>query len=285
MRITVMMPAFNEEKDLPGLLHRIRDALADWADYRVLVVDDGSVDRTADIVRDAAGWMPVTLISHERNRGLGAAIRTGLKCAAELDGTVVTLDADNSQDPLLIRRMVERIATGADVVIASRFQPGAQEIGVPPHRLMLSHVSSAGIRALVRIPGVRDYTCGFRAYRVEVLRRLIEQYGDNFVRENGFSCMLELLLNLRRLDAKVAEVPLVLRYDLKVGASKMRILRTMRRYVVTLVRGFLPLARQGESPVESAARRTALAAARGEADLRDAERRPMHGGSVGPHGA
>lgn len=137
--------------------------------------------------------------------------------------------------------MVERLGEGFDVVIASRFQPGAQEVGVPLFRVFLSHLSSAGIRTLVRYPGVRDYTCGFRVYRAETLRNLINTFGDNFIRENGFSCMFELLLNLRTLRACVSEVPLVLRYDLKEGASKMRILRTMWRYVITLTRGFLPL--------------------------------------------
>ena len=248
MQITLMMPAYNEEKDLPGLLDRIERALADWADYRVLVVDDGSSDRTAELVREAAARMPVELIQHPRNLGLGAAIRTGLKAAASGSGVVVTMDADNSQGPELIRAMVERIGEGFDVVIASRFQPGSQEIGVPPFRKFLSHLSSAGIRLLVRYPGARDYTCGFRVYRAETLRRLIDLFGDSFVRENGFSCMLELLLNLREVEARVAEVPLVLRYDLKEGASKMRVLRTMWRYVVTLSRGFMPVAWRLSAP-------------------------------------
>ena len=245
MRITVMMPAFNEEQDLPGLLVRIRDALSGWADYRVVVVDDGSSDRTADIVREAASWMPAILVQHPRNLGLGAAIRTGLKTTSADDGVIVTLDADNSQDPLLIRSMVDRIGQGFDVVIASRFQPGSAEVGVPPYRKFLSHVSSGGIRILAPYRGVRDYTCGFRAYRADVVRRLIAHYGDDFLRENGFACMLELLLNLKRLRASVCEVPLVLRYDLKAGASKMRVFRTMRRYVVTIVRSYLPLQSAG----------------------------------------
>lgn len=238
-----MMPAFNEERDLPGLLERIEAALSPWADYRVMIVDDGSSDRTAEIAREAARRMPLELIQHPRNLGLGAAISTGLRAASAQGGLVVTLDADNSQDPELIRAMVDRVSEGLDVVIASRFQPGSQEIGVPPYRLLLSHLSSWGIRTLVRYPGVRDYTCGFRLYRAETLRRLIDVYGeDAFLREKGFACMLELLLNLRALDVRVGEVPLVLRYDLKVGASKMRVLRTIRRYAVVMVRGFLPLA-------------------------------------------
>lgn len=246
-KITIMMPAYNEEKDLPGLLDRIKNAMSGWANYQILVVDDGSHDRTAQIVQDAAARMPAKLIQHPQNMGLGAAMRTGLKAAAQESDVVVTLDADNSQDPMLIKSMVERLGEGFDVVIASRFQPGAQEVGVPPFRVFLSHVASAGIRTLVGYRGVRDYTCGFRAYRAETLRKLIQTFGDHFIRENGFSCMFELLLNLRSLDAKATEVPLILRYDLKEGASKMRILRTMWRYVVTLTRGYLPISWRASS--------------------------------------
>jgi dolichol-phosphate mannosyltransferase len=243
VRITLMMPAYNEEQDLPGLLERIEHALAGWANYRVLIVDDGSKDRTAAIAREAAQRMPVELIQHQRNQGLGAAIRTGLRAAAAGEGVVVTMDADNSQDPALIRAMVERLGQGFDVVIASRFQPGSKEVGVPPFRLFLSHLSSAGIRILAPYPGARDYTCGFRAYRVEALRKLIAAFGDEaFLRENGFACMLELLLNLRVVGARVAEVPLVLRYDLKAGASKMRVMRTIWRYTVTMARASVPAA-------------------------------------------
>ena len=240
-KIIVMLPAYNEEKDLPALLNRIQHALEKWANYQVVVVDDGSADRTAQIVRDAAMQMPVELIQHPQNMWLGAAMRTGLKAAAQSRDVVLNLDADDSQDPELIKTMVQRLDEGFDVVIASRFQPGAQEIGVPLFRVFLSHLSSAGIRTLVRYPGVRDYTCGFRAYRAETLRNLITIFGDNFIRENGFSCMFELLLNLRTLHARASEVPLVLRYDLKEGVSKMRIFRTMWRYVITLTRGFLPI--------------------------------------------
>lgn len=241
MTITVLLPAYNEEKDLPGLLQRLDQALNAVKGYQILIVDDGSQDSTADIVKAAQKTLPVTLIQHPTNLGLGAAIRTGLKAAAMLEGTIVTLDADNSQDPLLIPAMVEKINAGADVVIASRFQPGAEEVGVPPHRILLSHVSSGVIRQLVRCPGARDYTCGFRAYRLTTVRKLINIYGDNFLRENGFSCMLEVLLNIKRIGGKVEEVPLVLRYDLKEGASKMRIMRTSWRYLVTITRAFLPL--------------------------------------------
>jgi dolichol-phosphate mannosyltransferase len=229
--VTLVIPAYNEEPDLPTLLASIKRSLSDWADYEVILVDDGSIDRTTSIAHDAALHMPVEVIRHSHNQGLGGAIRTGLRAAAESGRIVVTMDADNSQDPALIRLMLERMTSEVDVVIASRFQSGSREVGVPALRRLLSHLSSAVLRLVIRYPGVRDYTCGFRAYRAGVLRRLIHKYGESaFVQERGFACMFELLLKLRTVGARIAEVPLVLRYDLKVGSSKMRIMRTIWRY-------------------------------------------------------
>ena len=256
--VTVVLPAYNEERDLPALLPRIREVLAPRTEYRVLIVDDASTDATADIAMAFSRTMPVSLIRHQRNGGLGAAIRTGLKAAAGFDGIVITLDADNSQGPELMPEMIAKIGQGADVVIASRFRQGSAEIGVPGHRVLLSHGASWLLRALIGYPGVRDYSCGYRAYRSETLRRLISTYGDNFLREHGFSCMVELLINMKRIDARITEVPLVLRYDLKEGASKMRILRTLWRYLVVIWRGQLRLTRRDESAADRELRRSAL---------------------------
>lgn len=241
MRVTVMLPAYNEADDLPPLLERVARSLSGRMDYRVLVVDDGSTDGTVAAVERLARTMPITLVKHPRNMGLGAAMRTGLKEAARGEGVVVAMDADNSHDPELIHAMLARLDEGYDVVIASRFQDGGQELGVAPHRKLLSHGAGAMLKVLVPYRNVRDYTCGYRAYRVETLRRLLATFGDGFVRENGFSCMLEILINCRSIDARVSEVPLVLRYDLKTGASKMRIVRTVWRYGATISRAFLPI--------------------------------------------
>ena len=80
------------------------------------------------------------------------------------------------------------------------------------------------------VKGARDYTCGFRVYRVTTLRKAVAAWGDRFVEEAGFTCMAEILLKLGRGGAKVIEWPLILRYDLKEGASKMKIMRTITRY-------------------------------------------------------
>lgn len=252
--ITLVVPAYNEEADLPALLMRIRQCMG-WTDlYRVLVIDDGSGDRTAQIAKEAASLMPVELIQHPDNQGLGAALRTGLRAAAAGEGVIVTMDADNSQDPALIRVMLERMQAGTDVVIASRFLPDSREHGVPALRRALSHLSSAALRMLVAYPDVSDYSSGFRVYRVEAIRRLIEVFGDSgFLREPGFACMLELLLRLRVIGAGIREVPLVLRYDLKTGVSKMKILRTVWRYAVILTLfAFVSAAPAADNPIIAA---------------------------------
>lgn len=241
MQVTVMLPAYNEASDINSLLSRIGQALWDQQlDFKILVVDDGSQDETADLVRAQAQTWPIELIQHPKNMGLGAAIRTGLTAAMSGDGVVVTMDADNSHDPKLISLMLEQIEGGFDVVIASRFQPGAEVIGVPLHRVLLSEVASRIMRLLFPYKNARDYTCGYRVYRCSILRQLYDSYGNNFVIENGFACMFEILLKLRQIGARVAEVPMVLRYDLKTGASKMRIFRTIARYAVVSYRGLLP---------------------------------------------
>ncbi|MDH3252407.1 MAG: glycosyltransferase [Ignavibacteria bacterium] len=231
MKITIVLPAYNEEQDLPPLLNRIGTTLTrEGCDFRIIVVDDGSDDQTAEVVRNLSARWPITLHQHPYNRGLGAAILTGLQLAMNQDGVVITMDADNSHDPSVIPVMAQCVEDGNDVVIASRFQRGGQEVGVPAGRRLLSHSASFLLRILFHYPNVRDYSAGFRAYRASTLRRLSEVYRSSFIREQGFACMLELLLKLRAIGARATEVPLVLRYDLKSGASKMRILRTIRQY-------------------------------------------------------
>jgi dolichol-phosphate mannosyltransferase len=146
------------------------------------------------------------------------------------------MDCDNTHPPRLILRMLERIDDGYDVVIASRFQPGARVIGVPWTRQLYSVGARWLFQLLFPIRGVRDYTCGFRAYRTESLRAAIAKYGDGLISETGFSCMADLLLKLRTLPIEMTEVPLELHYDRRGGGSKMRVLRTIRQTLGLLLR-------------------------------------------------
>jgi dolichol-phosphate mannosyltransferase len=231
--IILALPAYNEEAALPPLL----DAIAavhgsDLPDLRAIVVDDGSRDRTAGVVRAFAAQRPwLRLVQHERNKGLSQAIQTGFRAAleeAQPGDVIVTLDADNTQPPGTIPAMLRRLDEGCDVVIASRFRPGAKVYGVPPLRRLYSRVMSGLFQVFFPIRGVRDYSCGFRAYREETLRRAQERYGEAFITEQGFACMVEILFQLSALGGVTfGEVPFILHYDYKPTETKMKVGKTI----------------------------------------------------------
>lgn len=236
--IHVLLAAYNEEAALGKVLEGIARTLAD-GNYRVWVVDDGSADRTADIAREWSKRIPLTLLRHAANAGLGKALQTGLAQLRPVmqDGDVlVTLDADNTQPPQIIPHLTEPLENGqADLAIASRFARGGKSVGVPPFRRLASHGARLLYGLFLPVAGVRDYTCGFRAYRGDLLRRGWEKWG-NLVTENGFACMLEWLVKLSAFSPRVVEVPLVLRYDRKPTPSKMPVARTILRSLALLKR-------------------------------------------------
>ena len=239
-QIWVVLPAYNEAAGLPDLLSSIDESMFEAGlQYTILLVDDGSRDGTAEVARAHADRLPLLVEAHERNQGLGASIRDGLvraAAAADPKDIVVTMDADNSHTPELILRMVRLVREGHDVVVASRYQPGSQVRGVPLSRRFLSYWASLLFRIVFPTRGVRDYTSGFRAYRASLLQGILAEHGQRFFEQEGFSCMVDILLKLRARDLVFGEVPLVLRYDQKKGPSKMKVARTIADTLRLLVR-------------------------------------------------
>jgi dolichol-phosphate mannosyltransferase len=238
--VYVVLPAYNEQEALAPLLDSIRAVLdgGPWP-YKVIVVDDGSRDATALVASKATFVMPIELVEHRVNRGLAAALRTGLAAALDRcgeDDVIVTMDADNTHSPHLIPTMMAKIAQGFDVIIASRFQPGAKVHGVPRSRQLYSVGARFLFQAMFPIRGVRDYTCGYRAYRATALRLAQQKYRAHLISETGFSCMADLLLKLQCLPLRMAEVPLELHYERRGSGSKMRVARTIRETMSLLVR-------------------------------------------------
>jgi len=237
--VAVVLPAFNEEKDLPALLARIQETLtAQPFHYHVIVVDDGSSDRTAEIATEAAKGMPLTLIKHEENKGLGMGIQTGLSAAMKAADAVVVMDSDNTHDPIYVMDMVKEMETkDVQLVIASRYQPGSVIVGLSAFRKFLSLGCFLLMKTIVPFRNVRDYSTGFRLYDSNLLKRMAQVYGENkLVEESGFVCMLEVMLKLRAIGAKATEIPYTLRYDLKAGVSKLKIWRTLKRYLIVVGR-------------------------------------------------
>jgi dolichol-phosphate mannosyltransferase len=238
--IYVMLPAYNEEKCLPLLLDNFYRVFQEISmPYKVVVVDDGSVDHTASIAKQYALRMPLELIKHGVNKGLGAAMRTGLSHVAETSrptDVIVTMDADNTHNPEVLLEMLKKVEQGADVVIASRYQTGGDEVGLEVHRKMLSRGASLLLGLFFRVEGASDYTCGYRMYRCSVIKNALKRYGKALITENGFVCMAEILVKVAYLPATIAEVPLILRYDLKEGVSKMKKIKTIIQYLKFIAR-------------------------------------------------
>jgi dolichol-phosphate mannosyltransferase len=239
-RVLVVLPAYNEAANIGRLMESIDDSLQDAGlTYDITVVDDGSSDGTAEILSNYSRMLPLTVLRHEVNQGLGATIRDGLAEALKKAGAndvIVTMDADESHLPGMVLRMVRMIREGHDVVIASRYQPGARVVGLSRMRTLMSWVASWLFRIVYPTPGLKDFTCGYRAYRAQMLKQAVSHYKGDFIQADGFQCMVEILLKLRKLDAIFGEAPMILRYDLKEGKSKMNVGKTIRKTLTLLVR-------------------------------------------------
>ncbi|OPZ03514.1 MAG: Undecaprenyl-phosphate mannosyltransferase [candidate division BRC1 bacterium ADurb.BinA364] len=240
-KIWLAMSAYNEAENIVPLLESAGEVFrAMDACVEILLVDDGSSDGTAAAARSARLRCPLAIVDHGANRGLRQGILTALREAAERaetdDDLVIFMDSDNTHSPEAIPEMVRRAAEGADIVIASRYLPESRQIGVPWRRLWLSHAARLLFQWRLGLPGVRDYTIGYRAYRAGLLRSALSRHGDSLMEREGFACTNELLLKLAAMGARIDEAPFTLRYDRKRGQSKMRLAKTIFETLKTLWR-------------------------------------------------
>ena len=246
--IWIVLSAWNEANVIGPLLDALGAvARRDTEPWHVVVVDDGSTDDTHAIAERAAhaagygsaGAPALTVLRHPENRGLGAGLRTGFEHviarAADTD-VIVTLDADLTHPPAQIPTLVARVRDGYDLAIASRYRPGAEVKGVPGSRRVLSDGGRLVFQLLFPTPGVRDYTCCFRAYRVPILRRALLAYGGTLSPARGFEAVMDILLALRPLGVRAVEIPLQLDYSGRVGASKMKVASNVQRTLALLGR-------------------------------------------------
>jgi dolichol-phosphate mannosyltransferase len=225
--ILVLLPAYNEEESLPRLMPKLGSTLAEMGEeYKIVVCNDGSKDRTQVILEEYAKSIPLEIIRHKVNRGLGESVRDLFEKAAEITrpgDVIVRLDCDDTHEPEYIRTIVAKVRNGFDVVIASRFEPGGGQLGVSRYRAFISRSANLFMKLFFPISNLKEYSCGFRGYRAEKIQEAISFYGNNFIQLKGlgFTCTLEKLVKLKLIGAKFGEVPFTLRYDQKVSDSKM----------------------------------------------------------------
>lgn len=224
----ILLPAYNEEKSLHDLLPKINESMKSWKnmDFHIIVCDDGSTDKTNEILMEYQKKLPMTIILHKYNRGLGETSRDMFEKAAEISSAgdfIIRMDCDNTHEPLYMMKMVEMIKQGFDVVIASRFEPGGGQKGLSSYRKIISRLANIFMKIFFPIRDVKEYSCGFRAYRAELIKHALKVYGNNFIQLKGigFTCTLEKLIKLNLVGARFAEIPFVLKYNQKKSPSKM----------------------------------------------------------------
>ena len=248
----IVLPAYNEAGALPDLLEEIEQNCAPIP-HQVVVVNDGSTDSTSDVVQSyAQTHKNIHRVNHDQNQGLGAALNSGFQYVLNLNeqqayqyennrhlnrevpDMVITMDADNTQPADRIHLLYEEICSGSDLVIASRYVQGGEQYGLSLGRRGLSWGAGKFMHYFAPIPGVRDYSCGFRAYRLSILAESTRRYGPDIIKSRNFSGMVELLLKVAPFAKLVTEIPLELHYERKIGISKMRIRATIWGYILLI---------------------------------------------------
>ena len=213
MRPLVIVPTYNERENIPVVL----DRLLALDGIRVLVVDDGSPDGTADVAQRIAAQhrSRVQVLRRTGARGLGRSYIDGILFALRSDAThVCQMDADLSHNPDDVPRLLAATAS-ADVAIGSRYVPGGAIQNWPLRRQWLSAFANRYIRAILGMP-IHDCTIGFRCWRREAIERL--PLAD--IRSEGYSFIVELAWHAWRAGFQCTEVPITF-VERRQGASKM----------------------------------------------------------------
>lgn len=204
--LAVIVPMYNEEAGAPRCVVTIVPVLRSLSiDARLIVVDDGSRDRTGSLLESLREGLAehLTVVAHPVNRGYGAALRSGVVEAVRRGFThAIFMDSDLTNDPKFIPAFVDGLSHGYDCVKASRYIAGGGMAGVPFHRRMISRLGNALAAGLFGL-GIRDCTNGFRCVRLEMLK-------DFVPRENGFPIIMEEMYHLMKRGATFAEIPNVL---------------------------------------------------------------------------
>jgi dolichol-phosphate mannosyltransferase len=240
--IFVVVPCLNERENLPGLFEGLRRH-AGGTEARIIFIDDGSSDGSGQLACELAEDVPITLLTHERNRGLGAAIASGLQHALRDgvdDDVVVTVESDNTADLGDLPRLVERLEGGADVAMASYLAPGGRVVGVARWRVAASHAVTALFKLAGGLREFHQVTPLYRAYRLSAIRRVARLHGEDLITETGFAVNVELLLKLRGAGARVVEIPTTLDWTRRRGQSKLPLVSTARAYLRLLLAARTP---------------------------------------------
>jgi dolichol-phosphate mannosyltransferase len=211
----VIIPTYNEKENAERI---VRKVMALNGGFHVLIIDDGSPDGTAQIIKKLQAEFQDRLHIIERSgkQGLGTAYLTGFKWAlAHHYQYIFEMDADFSHNPDDLLRLYEAAVNGADVVIGSRYSNGISVVNWPIGRVLMSYFASKYVRIVLGMK-VHDTTAGFICYR----RRILEKIDLDHIHMKGYGFQIEMKYTAYKLAGKLQEIPVIF-IDRKEGASKM----------------------------------------------------------------
>ena len=212
----VIIPTYNERENIENI---IRAVFALEKVFHILIIEDGSPDGTASIVKTLQQEFPERLFMIERKGklGLGTAYIAGFKWSLEHDYEYIfEMDADFSHNPADLPRLYKACAEeGADVAIGSRYISGVNVVNWPMGRVLMYYFASKYVRLITGIP-VQDTTAGFKCYR----RRVLETIDLDGIRFKGYAFQIEMKFTAYKCGFKIVEVPVIF-INRELGTSKM----------------------------------------------------------------
>lgn len=215
MRNLVLIPTYNERENVSAMVDKVFSLPVE---FDILVIDDGSPDGTADIVRERQKDYPdrLHLLCREGKLGLGTAYLAGFRWGLERDyDYIIEMDCDFSHNPDDLPRLVAAAEEGADVVVGSRYVQGVNVVNWPMSRLLMSYCASIYVRTVTGMP-VHDATAGFVCYS----RRVLETMDLDKVEMKGYGFQIEMKYSAWKLGFKIREVSIIF-IDRVLGQSKM----------------------------------------------------------------
>ena len=211
----VIIPTYNERENVVRMLETV---IGLEGDFHVLVVDDGSPDGTAGLVKEmqVAHTGRIHLLERPGKLGLGTAYIAGFRWALERDyAYVFEMDCDFSHNPNDLIRLLAACEKGAGVAVGSRYVRGGKVDNWPLGRVLMSYFASIYVNLVLWL-GVHDSTAGFKCYRREVLAKI----NLDRIRFIGYAFQIEMKHNAKRLGFRIEEVPITF-IDRQFGTSKM----------------------------------------------------------------
>jgi len=228
MKLSVIIPAYNEERSLPATLDGVLTALRREAiDFELVIVNDNSQDSTRELVLERMRRDPeLVLVDNPSPGGFGRAIRTGLHSFA--GDAVAIMMADHSDDPEDLVRCYRKLGEGYDCVFGSRFRQGSSVTAYPPLKLAVNRAVNTLLRLLFMTP-FNDLTNAFKVYR----RAAIDGLGP--LQACHFNITIELSLSCVIRGYRIAEIPINW-YGRTWGVSNLKLREMGRRYLATLIK-------------------------------------------------